>query len=108
MTPPPNLESCGGEEGRRLDKEADTPGEQELEFLRKIIKEKASAGFMQMSCKSVMEQQNRAKKPKLQVLCVVSQPLAQECSRCTNHLTLIPRKSLWNLVTAFLASRGRG
>lgn len=30
---------------------------EELEFLRKIVKEKAAAGFMQMLCKSVMPQQ---------------------------------------------------
>lgn len=62
MTPPPNLESCGRRRGRRLDKEADAPGEQELEFLKKVIKEKVPAVFMQMLCKSVMLQQLKGEK----------------------------------------------
>lgn len=45
MTPPPNLESCGGQSGRRLDQEADAPREQELKFLRKIIKKKNHCSF---------------------------------------------------------------
>lgn len=56
MTPPPNLESCGGRRGRRLEKEADAPGEQELEFLRNITKEKVPVGFMQILYKSVLQQ----------------------------------------------------